>query len=83
MKSIGEVTRAARSIPESLAAKVDAVVKNLEKRKSARPRTLNTLRTTVRALFAGQIADDVEGLIRQLAERGLIRVEGGKVRYTG
>lgn len=82
VKSIGDVAAAAASAPESLSAKVDAVIGNLEKRKSAKPRTLKTLRSTIRALFPAPIEDEeVERLIEQLMERGVITVMDGKVHY--
>ncbi len=81
--SLGEVTAPQKTPSPSKPERIDAVVQNLEKRKSARPRTLKTLRTTIRALFAPQIGEaEVEELIRQLIERGGVRIEGGKVHYT-
>lgn len=83
-ESIADVAKGPPTPSPSKPTRVDAVVANLEKRKSARPRTLKTLRTTVKALFGAQIADgEVEELIEQLIERGVVRVEGGKVHYTG
>jgi len=67
-----------RSIPE----KVDAVVSNLTKRKTAKPRTLKTLRSTINALFRNSLADsELNELIEQLTRRGTIKVADGKVQY--
>lgn len=67
---------------ESIADRAMAVVANFAKRKSAKPRTLRTLRTTIRALFGTQLMEDeLDRLIEQLATRGLIKVADGKVQY--
>jgi len=67
-----------QSVPE----KVDAVIENLAKRKASKPRTFKTLGTTIKALFVNQLADEeLQGLLDQLAQRGVIRVSGGKVSY--
>jgi len=51
------------------------------KREAAKPRTLKTLRSTIKALF-NQLADEeLDGLVEQLTERGAIRVVEGKVHY--
>ena len=68
----------AKSVPE----KVDAVIDNLAKRKASKPRTLKTLRSTIKALFVIQVADEeLDGLIEQLGQRGAIKVTDGKVHY--
>jgi hypothetical protein len=67
-----------KSAPE----KVDAVIDNLVKRKTGRPRTLKTLGTTIKALFVNQLSnDELESLIAQLTKRGVIKVTDGKVVY--
>jgi hypothetical protein len=62
---------------------IDLVIANLEKRKAARPRTLKTLRSTISALFAKQklAEEDLDQLVDQLTDRGVIEVSDGKVRY--
>jgi hypothetical protein len=62
--------------------KLDVVVSNLTKRKSARPRTLKTLRSTINALFRNSLADaELDNLVEQLTKRGVIKVADGKVQY--
>lgn len=71
-------------IPNSqpIVERVDAVIKNLAKRKTARPRTLKTLRSTIRALFVNQLADDeLDRLIEELTQRGAISIVDGKAHY--
>ena len=58
-----------KSVPE----KVDAVMENLAKQKAAKPRTLKTLRSSIKALFVNQLADEeLDGLVEQLSIRGVI-----------
>ena len=58
------------------------MVENLAKRKSAKPRTLKTLRTTIKALFGSQLMEEeLDLLIEQLTRRGVIKIADGKVQY--
>jgi hypothetical protein len=62
--------------------KIDTVIDNLAKRKASRPRTLKTLRSTIKALFVNQLADEeLEELLEQLSKRGTIDIKDGKVSY--
>ena len=80
--SIADIPPAKKSKFASATERLDAVIDNLVKRKAAKPRTLKTLRSTIKALFANQLADEeLDGLIEQLTERGTIRVAEGKVHY--
>jgi hypothetical protein len=73
---------AAISGSELIADRAKAVVENLAKRKSAKPRTLKTLRTTIKALFGSQLMDEeLDQLIEQLRRRGVIKIADGKVQY--
>jgi hypothetical protein len=68
-----------RSIPE----KVDAVIKHLAKLNAAKPRTLKTLRSVIKQVFMKNgVADaELEEIIRQLTERGTIKIADGKMNY--
>jgi PIN domain len=71
-------------IPKSapILERVDTVIDDLVKRKAAKPRTLKTLRNTIKTLFANQLSDEeLDGLIGQLTECGTIRVTEGIVHY--
>ena len=63
--------------------RVRAVVENLAKRKSAKPRTAKALRTTIQTLFANEALTDgeVDELIEQLIGRGVVKISEGKVHY--
>lgn len=68
--------------PVSTPEKVDAVIGNLVKRKSARPRTLKTLRSTIQSIFVNKLEDDeVDRLVEQLKGRGVIKVTDSKLQY--
>ncbi|HSD55492.1 MAG TPA: hypothetical protein VLC47_15100 [Burkholderiales bacterium] len=48
----------------------------------AKPRTLKTLRSTINALFANPLGEEVlDLLVEQLTYRGAIKVSDGKVHY--
>ena len=77
-----ELVSAATFGSESIASKAKAVVVNLAKRKSAKPRTLKTLRTTIKALFGSQLMEDeLDRIIEQLTARGVVKIADGKVQY--
>jgi len=67
-----------KSAPEKVAALID----NLVKRKASKPRTLKTLRSSIKAFFANQLSNvELVALIEQLTKRGTISVVEGKVHY--
>ncbi len=61
--------------------KIDAVIDNLRKRKSAKPRTLKTLRSTIKATFDQLSDEELDALITELTNRGAVKVSDGKVHY--
>ena len=80
--SIADIPLAKIPKSPSTGDKVAAVIDNLVRRKAAKPRTLKTLRSTIKALFGNQIMDEeLDRLIEQLTQRGAIRVAEGKVHY--
>ena len=82
LKSIGDILLVNRSSPEATHEKLDGIIDNLAKRKSARPRTIKTLRSSINALFVNQLTDEeLDDLIAQLTERGTIKIADGKVHY--
>lgn len=82
VKSLADLPHVKVSGADSIPDRFDAVVGNLAKRRGGKPRTLKTLRSTIRSLFANQIAEDeIDGLVQQLTKRGVIKVADGKVQY--
>jgi len=81
-KSIADIPLIKISDTKSSRQKVDAVLENMEKRKTSRPRTLKTLRSTIKALFVNQLTEkELEEIIDQLSNRQEIKIADGKVTY--
>lgn len=81
-KSIADIFLVETLASGSVVEKVDAIINNLVRRKAAKPRTLKTLRSTIKALFANQLADgELDRLIEQLKDRGTISNVEGKLHY--
>ena len=74
--------KAARPAPAPR-SRVDEIVDNLERRKRALPSTLKALASTIRAHYRGVgiTEAEVDGILDQLAKRGMIVVKDGKVSY--
>lgn len=81
-KSIADISIVKISNSESIPEKTDAIIDNLAKRKASKPRTLKTLRSTIKALFVNNLVDkELDDIIEQLTKRGAIKVADGKVHY--
>ena len=92
LKSVGIRAQRSRSLSEipilgfsalkSVEERMDAVIKNLKSRGSARPRRLKTLSSTIHALFMKKLEQsEVDVLIAALEKSGAIVVKDGKVSY--
>jgi hypothetical protein len=68
----------AKTVPE----KLEAIVRNLVSRGTAKPRKVKTLSNTINALFRN-LLDDVElaSLVKALEKHGHISIEGESVKY--
>lgn len=65
--------------PES---RIDAVVADLVRRKTSRPRTQKTLINSLNSLFKKELsAPQLDELFSELCKRGLVKVDGTKVSY--
>ena len=83
MRTIGEIPILKPVDPKSSPDRVALLVANLQKRGAARPRTVATLSSTIRATFQKQLtAQEVSELVSELKKKGLIKVEGTKVTYN-
>ena len=59
------------------------VLDDLIKRRSAKPRTSKTLKSTMQARCGSEVsADRIEALYTALIERGYVRVDGTKLNYS-
>jgi hypothetical protein len=82
-KPISSLADAAKPFDSrTISEKVDAIIANLAKRKTARPRRLKTLRSTIKAYLNGSPADaELDELIDKLKKRGVVKDADGKVTY--
>jgi hypothetical protein len=63
--------------------KIDVVIANLRQRGASKPRTLNTLTSTINSLFQKQLnEEELAALLKGLQSKGLITVDGTKVTYA-
>lgn len=83
VQTIGEIPILKPIDPKSSPDRVALIVANLQKRGAARPRTVATLSSTIRATFQKQLtAEEVSSLVSDLKKKGLVKVEGTKVTYN-
>ena len=77
------VVRASRPLTSgSLSEKIVRIIADLQKRGSAKPRSLKTLSSSIAALFQKQLSEqELSSLIERLRAEGLIDVAGAKVSY--
>ena len=82
--AVDAAVRASRpQTPGSLTEKIARIIADLQKRGSARPRTLKTLSSTIAALFQKQLSEqELSSLIERLRAEGLIEVAEAKVSYA-
>jgi hypothetical protein len=81
--SITDIPRVHIASAKSSRDKVDVVVANLEKRKSAKPKTLKKLRSTIKSDLKSELADEeLDDIIKTLTERGVLTITDGKVSYA-
>lgn len=66
----------------SSAQKIDRIVRVLKSRNTGRPRKVRTLKNTINSLFSKSLPDtELAELVRVLAERGNITIDGENVSY--
>lgn len=67
---------------KSLEERLDAVVKYLTSRRTARPRKVKQLANTINVLFLKSLKqEELSGLVQALAKQGHISIDGEKVSY--
>lgn len=82
-KSLADLSLAGTPESGPVADMVQAVIDHLVGLKAAKPRTVRTLRSNIRARFPDQIGDEgLDRLIEKLVERGAISVVEGRVHYA-
>lgn len=80
--SVNDVPWIKISNANTVSEKVNAVIENLNKRKSGRPRTAKTLHSTIKALFVNQLSvSEVDALQNELIKLGVVKLSEGRVSY--
>lgn len=70
------------ALPASLDSQIDAIVADLARRKTSKPRTQKTLLSTLHALFKKELSEQqLEPLFAALCSRGIVKLDGAKVSY--
>jgi hypothetical protein len=68
----------AKTLPE----KVDLIVKNLEQRKVGKPKTVQALSNTIKAILQNTLSEnEIASLIKALKKQGFVTIEGDTVSY--
>ena len=81
-RSIPDILETKLSTNEPVADNIDAIVANLVRRKTAKPKTLKTLRGTINGLFKNKLPEaELDEIVKKLEKRGVIKVADGKVQY--
>ncbi len=71
------------ALPAAPEAQVEAVVADLIRRKTSKPRTQKTLLSTLHALFKKELSEQqLAALFAALNKRGIVKVDGTKVSYA-
>ena len=83
VKSISDVSFVKPVISDMQLERFDAVLVRLQHLKTAKPRTLKTLRNTISSLFNKQIEpEEVESLQSHLVAEGYLSIVGTKLTYN-
>jgi hypothetical protein len=81
-KSLSETGAGKFLTADSKPQKVAVVIEKLARQKGSKPRTLKTLRGTIKSYFANQLCDEeLDDLIGELTQSGTLSVDDGKVHY--
>lgn len=71
------------SLPDAPEAWLEAVIADLVRRKTSKPRTKKTLLSTIHTLFKKEISEQqLDELFAALCKRGIVKVDGAKVSYS-
>ena len=82
-KDIADIPLIKISNTNTVEEKIDAVVDNLIKRKTTKPRTYKTLLGTLKSLFINKLSDnELSNLMDELVKRKLVIITEDKVNYN-
>lgn len=81
--AVTEIPLLKAAAPTPVAERTDAVTKHLHKMKTARPRRLKTLSSTIASVFQKQLSEaEVSAIVRELVNRKSVCIHDEKVTYT-
>lgn len=81
--SIADIFPGKTNKPVSAQERVDTVIDNLTRRKTAKPRKIKTLRSTINALFLKKLSEqELDNIVELLIKRKVIKVVDDKVQYA-
>ena len=82
-EDVADIPIVKASNSNSPSEKTAAIVANLKRRGTAKPRTVKTLTSTISSMFQKQLPEqELESLLNALREQGLITITGTKVSYS-
>lgn len=82
-RGLSEIPMLGDNVLTTVDERVDAVIKNLKSRGTARPRTIKTLGSTINALFMKKLEQsEIDRIVASLVKCDAISVTDGKVGYT-
>lgn len=81
--SIADIFPGKTNKPVPTPERVDTVIDNLTRRKTAKPQKTKTLRSTINALFLKQLSEqELDDIVKLLIKRKVIKVVDDKVQYA-
>lgn len=81
-KDVADIPIVKASNSKSPSEKIAMIVADLKRRGAAKPRAVKTLTSTIRSVFQNQLPEEeLQSLLNQLQEQGLVSVVGTKVSY--
>jgi len=82
-KDISDIPLIKIANTKTIEEKIEAIVDNLIKRKSTKPRTHKTLSTTIKSLFVNNLSEDeILALMNELVSRKHIVIVDDKINYN-
>lgn len=82
-KEISEIPIVKAANSKSIEQRLDIVIARLRQLKAAKPRTVNTLSSTIASLFQKQLSDaDITALLDALQSSGWVTITDQKVSYA-
>jgi hypothetical protein len=82
-KDVSEIPMVKTSNAKTPTDRLAAVLANLRQRGASKPRTVNTLSSTINALFQRSLSEaELTSLLESLKQQGVISISGARVSYA-